>query len=245
MREKVECWLKDLWRPYHGSTSHRPTEEGDGNQLVEKKKSGDHMPLNSAVMELWPASAYREKPPTDRQRKLMSARQMMARELYALACGTPEQQVMFAVLQDVFRSYGAGDSDYDHLRGKAIAHGPASPSGRSLTVLDYAVNTLTERLMAKGVTNRDLWADLPDGPLPRSGTRSKRAESKDQRYRRYYLLYLEERDRLMRDEGGKRVNTKAAKNVAKSLTDGGEPVTDRTIREAVAKCESGYVDLGD
>lgn len=151
---------------------------------------------------------------------------------------------MFSVLQDLFGRYGASDSDYNHLRGKAESLGPSSYEGRRLTVADYTINRITERLMESGVTNRDFWADFPDGPLPRSGLRSARAESKDERYRRYYLLYVEERDRLQREEGASRVNTKAAKNVAKALTEAEEPVTERTIREAVAQCESGYVELG-
>lgn len=243
LREKVVVNLQDLWRPYHGSTAHR--EDEDGNQLIEKKKSGGHMPLNAAVMALWEASTYRgEKGPTDKQRKLMSARDMVSRELYCLACGTPEEVVMFSVLQDLFGRYGAGDSDYASLRDKAQSLGPSSYEGRRLTVADFAINKMTERLMESGVTNRDLWADFADGPLPRSGLRSARAESKDERYRRYYLLYLEERDRLRRDEDVTRPNTRAAKNVAKALTDAEEPVTERTIREAVAQCESGYVELG-
>ena len=243
LREKVVVTLQDLWRPYHGSTVHR--EDEDGNQLVEKKKSGGHMPLNAAVMALWKGSPYRgEKGPSDRQQRLMSSRDLVSRELYRLAVGTPEEVVMFSVLQDLFGRYGAGDSDYRHLQGKAQAGGPSSYEGRRLTVADYAINRITERLMEDGVTNRDLWADFPDGPLPRSGVRSTRAESKDERYRRYYLLYIEERDRLQRDEGVARANTKAAKNVAKALTDAEEPVTERTIREAVAQMESGYVELG-
>jgi hypothetical protein len=244
LREKVVVTLQDLWRPYHGSTAHR--EDTDGNQLVEKKKSGGHMPLNAAVMALWKGSPYRgEKGPTDRQQRLMSSRDMVARELYRLACGTPEEVVMFSVLQDLFGRYGASDSDYDHLRKKAGEYGPSSYEGRRLTVADYAINRVTERLIASGVKNRDLWADFPDAPLPRSGVRSSRSESRDQRYRRYYLLYQEERDRLQREEGVARANTKAAKNVAERLTGAGEPVTDRTIREAVGQCESGYVDLAD
>ena len=237
LREKVVVTLQDLWRPYHGSTAHR--EDADGNQLIEKKKSGGHMPLNAAVMALWEASPYRgEKGPTERERKLADTRTLIQRELYRLACGTPEEVVMFSVLQDLFGRYGAGDSDYDHLRGKAQANGPASEEGRRLTVVDYAINRVTERLIAAGVTNRDLWADFPDSPLPRSGVRSARSESKDERYRRYYLLYLEERDRLQREEGVARPNTKAARNVAKA-----EGTTERTVFEAVGQCESGYVSL--
>lgn len=244
LREKVVVTLQDLWRPYHGSTAHR--EDTDGNQLVEKKKSGGHMPLNAAVMALWKGSPYRgEKGPTDRQQRLMTSRDMVARELYRLACGTDEEVVMFSVLQDLFGRYGASDSDYDHLREKADSFGPSSYEGRRLTVADYAINRITERLIAAGVTNRDLWADFADDHLPRSGVRSARSESKDQKYRRYTLLYYEERDRLQRDEGATRVNTKAAKNVAQVLTEAGEPVTDRTVREAVAQLESGYIDAGD
>ena len=108
---------------------------------------------------------------------------------------------------------------------------------------DYAINRITECLMEAGVTNRDLWATFSDGPLPRSGICCARAKSKDERYRRYYLLYLEKRDRLRRDEGATRANTKATKNVAMALSDVDENVMDRPVREAVAQCESGYVDL--
>lgn len=51
LREKVVVNLQDLWCPYHGSTAHH--EDEDGNQLIEKKESGGHMPLNAAVLALW------------------------------------------------------------------------------------------------------------------------------------------------------------------------------------------------
>lgn len=95
---------------------------------------------------------------------------------------------MFSVLRDLFGRYGAGDSDYGLMREKAQSLGPFSYEGRRLSMADYVINRITERLMEAGVNNRDLWADFSDGPLPRSGIRSGRAKSKDERYRRYYLL---------------------------------------------------------
>jgi hypothetical protein len=279
IREKVVQWCKDFWRPYHGSTQHR--EDSDGNQLVEKKKSGGHMPLNAAVMALW-------KPG-----KLKDSREMFERHLYGLAITHP---VIFAEMQDLFGRYGAGDSDYDVLlegarrdqevgenllgadegedsgepdesdeaekkeKDRVKLHkrsvmdqqaaeenarwpkpGPRCRVERRLKAwaVNKGIDLITDALIADDVGDRNFWADFPLEKLPRSGVRSERSTSKDERYRAYYLLYLEERDRLL-GEGVKRPNVRAARNVANA-----EGTTDRTVREAVAQCESGYVDLGD
>lgn len=272
MREKVVQSLKDFWRPYHGSTAHR--EDADGNQMVEKKKSGGHMPLNAAVMAIM-------DPESEKELKLLSARDLLSRELYRLAVGTREEILMFAHIQDLFGRYGAGDSDYDDLREGAArdrelgssagekpevlkkkappAHfrrqpvmgkrkraenarlpeeGPRCSVRRHLKALivDAGIDRITERLIESGVGSRDFWADFG---LP--GIPSTRTITKDERYRRYYLLFLEECDRLRRENPGKtRVRTRAAQNVAKD-----ENTTERTVWEAVGQCESGYVDLGD
>ena len=49
----------------------------------------------------------------------MSAHGMVSREPYRIACGTPEEVVMFSALRDLFGRYGAGDSDYGRMREKA------------------------------------------------------------------------------------------------------------------------------
>lgn len=277
IREKVLQWLKDFWRAYHGSLQHR--EDSDGNQMVEKKKSGGHMPLNAAVMAQW-------KPG-----KLKDSREMFERHLYGLAITHP---AIFAEMQDLFGRYGAGDSDYDVLRegarrdkeaGESLLVGeeaedpeaeeksgtePDKPRTKlkkwsvmdreraeanarqpepvlrcrverclKLWAVDKGIDLITDALIEDGVGDRDFWASFPLEKLPRSGVRSERSTSKDERYRRYYLLYLEERDRLLA-EGVKRPNTKAARNIANA-----EGTTERTVFEAVGQCESGYVDLGD
>lgn len=244
IREKVAQWLKDVWRPYHGSTAH--VEDSDGIQIIEKKKkSGGHMPLNAAVMAL-------SDPKKDKDRKLKAARDLMAGELYRLACGSAAEVVIFSEIQDLYRDYGAGDSDIDDLRAKAREHGAHSESAAKLNAVEFGIDLITDRLIAAGISERDFWADFPMEKLPRSGVRSERAENKDERYRRYYLAFLEEGGRIeaakreqYRKAGKKppeniRVRNKAARNVAAS-----EGVTERTVWEAVGQCESGYVDLSE
>lgn len=229
--EKVECWLKDLWRPYHGSTKHR--EDADGNQLIEKKKSGGHTPLNAAVMAQWQPG------------KLKDSREMLTRHLYRLACGTPFEVVCYAEIRDLFGSYGAGDSDLDELRRTAAYHGPHSESASKVRAVECGIGFMVDRMIEDGVKNPDLWADFP---LP--GVPSNRTLSKDERYRRYYLAFVDECSKLEAEKraeyrnAGKeapeiiRVRNRATQNVAER-----EGTTDRTVREAVAQCESGYVDL--
>lgn len=236
MREKVVQNLRDLWRGYHGSTAH-PDDTGeaksdsDGNRMVEKSKSGGHMPLNAAVMAFW------DPEPDSRRDKLRISRDLTARELYRLACGAPEEVAMFSEIQDLFRDYGAGDSDYDELRIKAYRFGRGSQSAAKLRAVDAGIDRITKRLIDAGVTGRDLWADFPGGGAPTG-----RTKGKEKRYASYYLAYQRCRERLAAEtkpDGTpryKRVTNKALKGAAAE-----HGVTKQTVITAVQQFESGYL----
>lgn len=225
MREKVEQWCRDVWRPYHGSTRHR--QEDDANQMVEKKKVGGHMPLNTGVM------AFHDPEPGSRQEKLRDSRELFMRELYRLAAGSSLEVVCFAEIQDLFGRYGAGDSDYAHLKEKAEKFGPDSQSASKLAAVDLGIDLITQRLMALGVTGRDFWADFAQQGFSATNLASSTAEKDRQRY----LAFVEQCDRL-RVQGFERYRTAALKAVAAAR---GEAVS--TIQAAVAKIESGYIYL--
>jgi hypothetical protein len=232
--EKVEQGLKDLWRPYHGSTVHR--EESDGNQLIEKKKSGGHTPLNAAVMAHW-------NPEGERAEKIADARTELTKRLYRLATGEPFEVVCFAEIRDLFGSYGAGDSDLDELRRTAAYHGPASESAAKLRAVEQGIDRIVEMLIEDGLKNPDFWADFPLPGVPTS--RTKGAEDKD---RERYLVFEEEcrkRHQEKMDEYAKkgveppaeiRVRNKAIEKTAERLG-----VARSTVELAVQRYESGYI----
>lgn len=227
--EKVEQQLRDLWRPYHGSTAHR--EDSDGNQMVEKKKSGGHMPLNAAVMAL------------SNEGKLKDSREMLARELYRLSAGSHLEVVCFAEIRDLFGRYGAGDSDLEQLRKKAVAHGPASESAAKVRAVETGIDLVVERLIEAGVKNKDFWAAFGLAGVPTKRTQT--AEEKDQER---YLMFLEESEKLRqkkRDEYVERGKTPPAnirvKTRAMEKTAYRRGEARSTIQAAVEKHESGYI----
>lgn len=236
LREKVLQWCKDYHRPYHGSTAHR--EGSDGNQLIEKKKSGGHTPLNAAVEKLW-------KPG-----KLKDSRDLFGQELYWLMAHRPD---VYGEMHALFFSYGCGDSDYDELRKQAETFGYFSTSAEMLRTVDYGVDLIVRRLVDAGVKNADFWADLP---LPGvTSDRTKTAEDKD---RERYLVFEEEcrkrhqekmdeyakKHAKLSDEAKKkakppkeiRVRNRAIERTADRLG-----VSRATIERAVQKFESGYI----
>ena len=231
--EKVEQVLRDQWRPYHGSTVHR--DETDGNQMVEKKKSGGHTPLNAAVMARW-------SPTTERAEKIGSSREELERQLYRLATGTPLEVVCFAQMRDLFGSYGAGDSDLEELRRTAAYHGPASESAAKLRAVETGVNLIVDRLIEAGWRKRELWADWPS---PVNTKRGATAEDEDRKRYRVFEEECRKRHQEKMDEYAKkgveppatiRVRNKAIERTADRLD-----VDRRTIERAVQKYESGYL----
>ncbi len=232
--EKVEQQLRDMWRPHHGSTTHR--EDADGNQMVEKKKSGGHMPLNAAVMARW-------EPKEGKQRKVEDSRQALARELYRLATGTPLEVVCFSEIRDLFGSYGAGDSDLSKLREKAAEHGPTSASAARLRAIETGIDLMIERLMVEGTTNKAFWADFPLEGVPTS--RSKSAEEKA---RERYLIFVEECEKRRQEKldeyarkGVEPPETIRVRNKALERTADRCGVDKRTVERAVQDYESGYL----
>lgn len=232
LREKVVQWCRDVWRPYHGSTAHR--EDTDGNQMVEKKKgyaSGEgHTPLNAAVRALW------------KNGKLRDSREAFMRELYRLACGPPEEVLYFSEIQDLFRDYGAGDSDYDELHKSSAGANPWQRAcslelHRRLLAVEAGIDLITDRLIAAGVTGREFWADFPSG---RPSLRSKNTQEKK---RERYLAYNRHRESLaaeVDDDGTpkhKAITNKALKAAAEECG-----VSKQTMITAVQEYESGYLE---
>lgn len=225
MREKVVCWCKDYWRPYHGSTRH--VEEDDGNQMIEKKKSGGHMPLNAAVMDTW------------KEGKLSDSRRLFGRVLAELGL---HDRVAFAEIQDLFGRYGAGDSDYDELREGAARdreagrrHYAQSCSVRRhlrLLTVNRGIDAMTEALISWGISDRDFWADFGLNAVP-----TQRTVTTEEQYRRYYLHFVAECERLQR-EGNKRYRNKALQATADHFE-----VAKSTVQLAVEQFESGYIRL--
>ena len=213
--EKVEQVLRDEWRPYHGSTAHR--EEADGNQMVEKKKSGGHTPLNAAVMSTW------------HEGKLKDSRVELERQLYRLATGSPLEVVCFAEIRDLFGRYGAGDSDLEELRRTAARQGPASDSAARLRAVEMGVNLIVERLIAGGWNNRTFWADFP------SPVNTKRNLTTVEKKRQRYNAYLDCRAEL-EARGVSPITNKALIMAAERCN-----VTKQTIITAVQEMESGYI----
>lgn len=220
--EKVEQALKDEWRPYHGSTVHR--EETDGNQLIEKKKSGGHMPLNAAVMA-------RRAPG-----KLKDSREELEYQLYRLAAGSPLEVVCFSELLDLFGRYGASDSDLDELRHKATEYGPWSESAAKLRAVETGINLIVDRLIAGGWNNQSFWVDFP------SPVNTKRNLTTADHKRRRYFSYQNHLSRLTNEKNPdgtpkhKTVKNKALKAAADECD-----CTKQTIITAVQEYESGYI----
>lgn len=213
--EKAEQCLRDLWRPYHGSTHHR--EEGDGNQMVEKKKSGGHTPLNAAVMKTW------------EEGKLRDSREELVRQLYRLANGEPLEVVCYAEIRDLFGNYGAGDSDLDELRRTAQYHGPHSGSAAKLRAVETGINLIVERLIEAGWKNSTFWADWPS-PVP-----TKRNLTTVEKKRQRYNTYLDCRAELTA-RGITPITNKALILAAERCG-----VTKQTVITAVQEAESGYI----
>lgn len=213
--EKVEQVLKDLWRPYHGSTVHR--EESDGNQMVEKKKSGGHMPLNAAVMKTWDEG------------KLKDSREAVVRALYRLANGTPMEVVCYAEIRELFGNYGAGDSDFDELRRSADHAGPHSESAAKLRAVETGINLIVEGLIDSGWKNSTFWADFP------SPVNTKRNLTTVEKKRHRYETYLACRKELSA-RGASPITNKALILAAERCN-----VTKQTIITAVQEAESGYI----
>lgn len=213
--EKVEQALKDEWRPYHGSTVHR--EETDGNQLIEKKKSGGHMPLNAAVMA-------RRAPG-----KLKDSREELEYQLYRLAAGSPLEVVCFSELLDLFGRYGASDSDLDELRHKATEYGPWSESAAKLRAVETGINLIVDRLIAGGWNNQSFWVDFP------SPVNTKRNLTTVEKKQIRYNCYLDCRAEL-EAKGVSPITNKALIMAAERCN-----VTKQTIITAVQEMESGYI----
>lgn len=214
LREKVEQWCRDYFRPYHGSTRHH--EERDGLMMVENRDlSGGSWPLNAAVMKTWGDD------------KLAESRRLFGRELYALTMD-PKNARIFAEMYDLFGRYGAGDSDYDHLREKAKHHGE---SRVRFALVDEGIDMIVDALLEKGIGHRDFWADFGLPGVPTSKTMGK-----EERYRTYYLYFLARSEEL--EKTRKRYRNRAIQETAEHFA-----VSKRTVEEAVSQIESGYVAL--
>ena len=220
LREKVVQWCKDFWRPYHGSTQHH--EDRDGLMMVENRDlSGGSWPLNAAVMKTWGDD------------KLAESRRLFGRELYALAMD-PKNARIFGEMHDLFGRYGAGDSDYDHLWEKArgedgdVCH---LASKARLDAVDTGIDMITDALIEKGIGDRDFWAEFGLDAVPTTKT-----VTKEERYRTYYLYFLERCDEYR--QRFKRYRNKALQATAEHFA-----VSKRTVEEAVFQIESGYVAL--
>lgn len=223
LREKVLQWLRDFWRPYHGGLGPRDDRPGgadadvDPLMMVAARNFGGegHYPLNGAIEASW------------KDTRLNRSRELFGHMLYGLAMWHP---AVFGELQDFFASYGAGDSDREELVEKAERYGPESRSAERLEAIDFGIDWIVASLIAAGVTNRDFWADFVKGDPP------PKVSAKEERYRRYYLAFVEECRELQLERPGKPYRHQAAKAVARR-----EGVSERTVREAVAMLESGYI----
>jgi hypothetical protein len=130
-------------------------------------------------------------------------------------------------------------------RQKRAKHADASVSPASckiepqikLYVVNRGIDLIVERLIDAGVTNKDLWADLPLPFVP-----TMRSKSTADKKRERYLVYLDCRKRLLEQKNPdgsprrKRITNRALLLAAEECG-----VSKQTIIDAVRDYESGYL----